>query len=1047
MCIASEDDKSPVIQIWDLRLASSPLRVLERHDRGVLGVSWCEKDSDLLLSCGRDNRIYCWNPNSNVPGGEVVCEISSNNDGCYSFDVSWCPRNPAVIATSNFDGKVSVYSLLGGQQQIQPAKASAAIADSFPGMEAMQPLSQPVQPASVKSTANQLTIPPKWLRKPCGSSFGFGGKLVTFDFDIANDQNSNPQSQPVAQKKSGVFVSTVVTEPQLLQKSMQLETSLQNENLSEFCDLKISESTCKEDQEVWKFIRANFSTSPNQEFLELLGYDPDKIRQQISAVSGMLPANALSLHGDKSGNAIHSSVDNLAESLGDLDIPLENQPIEKGTENSIFDQIAEQALEDEALRKPFVICTENNGPGMLSKALLTRNLELAVDLCMKQNRFADALILAMQGGAELFQQTQQKYFSKCASEDDCEFPLIEAVVSCDWSGVIERCDAENNWQESLVAALTYCGSNPQQGTQTSPEFEQLCTRIGSRLMELGTLEAKRQAMLCFICAGNLEYVVKCWVETRSSSTTMATEESDIDPLQDLVEVVMLLKKAIYRLGKGNLRGNAADNIGDELSQKMTEYASNLAAQGALQAAITYLGETKDENESPAVTELRERVQGALGIRSSSASGRRAGSKGPASSQTGRVPQTYGFPAQNTPNPPNAGGWTHPGNASAATYQGSYNAPYSSGIHNPVFDDLNAFNPPVPHSESGGITNRRNSRPRNSSVETQQPPSNTFQGQGSFVPPPSFQADTSSASYRGPQTFTPYSSEPNPSQPPVNIFTPDFTKPAAPTPQPTNILRPEPQNNVAGSGVPQPSLGLTPSSSGPGWNDPPPMQATISKPKAGTTTVAAPIQAPITQPLMPMPVQQGAGDSVYGSSGLAPPPMNSSYSLQSGGMNMPPSSMSMPPSSMNMPPPSMNMPPSSMSMPPASNDVYGQNPMMGPVDGYQGSNTPAQQPPPTMFNPIQQGANIMTPQAPVSPPQNNFLNPNQEVNRFNPVPTAPPTQMQGSELHQPNIAPANVPKPKEPIPAEHEILQVVFDGLKTRCLAAASHPVSNIQKSI
>ena len=101
----------------------------------------------------------------------------------------------------------------------------------------------------------------------------------------------------------------------------------------------------------------------------------------------------------------------------------------------------------------------------------------------------------------------------------------------------------------------------------------------------------------------------------------------------------------------------------------------------------------------------------------------------------------------------------------------------------------------------------------------------------------------------------------------------------------------------------------------------------------------------------------------------------------------------------------------------------------------------------MFNPIQQGANIMTPQAPVSPPQNNFLNPNQEVNRFNPVPTAPPTQMQGSDLHQPNIAPANVPKPKAPIPAEHEILQVVFDGLKTRCLAAASHPVCNIQKSI
>ena len=43
------------------------------------------------------------------------------------------------------------------------------------------------------------------------------------------------------------------------------------------------------------------------------------------------------------------------------------------------------------------------------------------------------------------------------------------------------------------------------------------------------------------------------------------------------------------------------------------------------------------------------------------------------------------------------------------------------------------------------------------------------------------------------------------------------------------------------------------------------------------------------------------------------------------------------------------------------------------------------------------------------------------------------------------APAPVsepPKPieKGPIPSEHEILQEVFDGLKDKCLAAASHPV-------
>ena len=102
--------------------------------------------------------------------------------------------------------------------------------DSFPGMETMQPLSQPVPSnTSSISTANQLKSPPKWLRKPCGAKFGFGGKLVTFDFDSSNAQPENQSAQPnqqsqnTLQKHSGVFVSKVVTEPDLVQKSLQLE--------------------------------------------------------------------------------------------------------------------------------------------------------------------------------------------------------------------------------------------------------------------------------------------------------------------------------------------------------------------------------------------------------------------------------------------------------------------------------------------------------------------------------------------------------------------------------------------------------------------------------------------------------------------------------------------------------------------------------------------------------------------------------------------------------------------------------------------------------
>jgi hypothetical protein len=38
-------------------------------------MSWCPADPDLLLSSGKDNRILCWNPNSEFKMGEVCMQI------------------------------------------------------------------------------------------------------------------------------------------------------------------------------------------------------------------------------------------------------------------------------------------------------------------------------------------------------------------------------------------------------------------------------------------------------------------------------------------------------------------------------------------------------------------------------------------------------------------------------------------------------------------------------------------------------------------------------------------------------------------------------------------------------------------------------------------------------------------------------------------------------------------------------------------------------------------------------------------------------------
>lgn len=50
MVLASEDDRLPVIQMWDLRFASSPLRVLESHTRYESYVACCSMVFALLVT-------------------------------------------------------------------------------------------------------------------------------------------------------------------------------------------------------------------------------------------------------------------------------------------------------------------------------------------------------------------------------------------------------------------------------------------------------------------------------------------------------------------------------------------------------------------------------------------------------------------------------------------------------------------------------------------------------------------------------------------------------------------------------------------------------------------------------------------------------------------------------------------------------------------------------------------------------------------------------------------------------------------------------------
>jgi protein transport protein SEC31 len=63
--------------------------------------------------------------------------------------------------------------------------------------------------------------------------------------------------------------------------------------------------------------------------------------------------------------------------------------------------------------------------GLLSQALLLGELRSAVELCLKEERFADAIILAQAGDAELLKWTQERYLAKRRTKTSSVLPVTQ----------------------------------------------------------------------------------------------------------------------------------------------------------------------------------------------------------------------------------------------------------------------------------------------------------------------------------------------------------------------------------------------------------------------------------------------------------------------------------------------------------------------------------------------------------------------------------------------------------------------------------------------
>lgn len=201
--------------------------------------------------------------------------------------------------------------------------------------------------------------------------------------------------------------------------------------------------------------------------------------------------------------------------------------------SAIFDAIASKSNKDDERESNFPLKTGDDTDGLICQALLSGNTEAAVELCMENGLTTEGIILASTGGPELLARIQYKYLknSKNYLSD-----LISAMVTRDWTEVISKCSIDS-WQEALVATINH----------SKDQMPILCEKLGDRIqLENGNdVQKKKNAILCYICAGNISRMVEAWIDIVLGSSTNPSNAE----LQELIEVVMLLQKAMESQGR------------------------------------------------------------------------------------------------------------------------------------------------------------------------------------------------------------------------------------------------------------------------------------------------------------------------------------------------------------------------------------------------------------------------------------------------------------------------------------------------------------------
>ncbi|ODQ77927.1 hypothetical protein BABINDRAFT_9901 [Babjeviella inositovora NRRL Y-12698] len=541
--------------IWDLKAKREVLHLSYSGASGranLATVAWHPTQSTKLVTASDNDGtplILTWDlRNANAP--EKIME--GHTKGVLSLD--WCKQDPELLLSSGKDNCTSLWNPIAGTKlgeypttanwafktRFAPAAPDLFATASFDGTISVQTLQDTLEPVStrVKSTNEddfwsqisttdtqqpQFAVKqaPRWLKNSVAVSFGFGGKLVI----VKNNMDD---------KTAKIVLAKIPSSDEVRSATEKLSSALTSGDFQEIITARVATGSGD-----WKLLQEVASG--------------DKLQLLNKELKG-----AQTLDEEDDDDILDSS---------------------SVVEDSFFDKLASEdaapAARTDAYAPTGTFTVDAESP--LVRALLAGKLEDASNICLKEDRLVEALMLALNGTEAMKAKARNAYFAKHGAQ-----PVARVLFSAaqnDAHDLVANAEVAN-WRETAAAIKTYATSDAI--------FNAQITQLGDRILVSGeTSETRAHAIACYVAGGALDKLSQIWLaelpalehKILESGTSTSPSEAHLTALGDFVEKVSVYRAA-FRI-TGELEGKAT-------ADAYLQYATILAGFGNFDLADKFL---------------------------------------------------------------------------------------------------------------------------------------------------------------------------------------------------------------------------------------------------------------------------------------------------------------------------------------------------------------------------------------------------------------------------------------------------------------------------